>query len=125
MDRGSGVIRGLAEPAAQQLDQRSGAGEFVLQAHDTHGEANLRITMMHHPLADLMEFDESNTSDYLKQNTDILLRGHLHKAEVVERMTNTGRTEAGCGGFAGAQQQQLWRLEIAHVVSLPPAASTM
>lgn len=56
----------------------------------THAEADLRIVLMHHPLADLMEFDEVNTADYLKQNADIVLRGHLHRAEATERMTNTG-----------------------------------
>jgi 3',5'-cyclic AMP phosphodiesterase CpdA len=59
----------------------------VLKAHT---DADLRITLMHHPLADLMEFDEVNTADHLKQNTDIVLRGHLHRAEATERMTNTG-----------------------------------
>jgi 3',5'-cyclic AMP phosphodiesterase CpdA len=66
----------------------------VIRAHaeavKTHGDPDLRITLMHHPLADLMEFDESNTSDHLKQNANIVLRGHLHRAEAVERMTNTG-----------------------------------
>lgn len=56
----------------------------------THADVELRITVMHHPLADLMEFDEVNTCDYLKQNTDIVLRGHLHRAETTEQMTNTG-----------------------------------
>jgi 3',5'-cyclic AMP phosphodiesterase CpdA len=60
------------------------------QAVKTHGEPNVRITLMHHPLADLMDFDEGNTADYLKQNTDVVLRGHLHKAEATERVTNTG-----------------------------------
>jgi 3',5'-cyclic AMP phosphodiesterase CpdA len=56
----------------------------------SHADAELRITLMHHPLADLMDFDESNTSDFLKQNTDIVLRGHLHKAEATRLITNTG-----------------------------------
>lgn len=55
-----------------------------------HTEADLRITLMHHPLSALMEFDEANTADYLKQNADIVLRGHLHKAESTFRLTNTG-----------------------------------
>jgi predicted phosphodiesterase len=57
---------------------------------DSHNEADLRITLMHHPLSALMEFDESNTADYLKQNSDIVLRGHLHKSEATFRVTNTG-----------------------------------
>lgn len=55
-----------------------------------HGEPDVRITMLHHPLADLMPFDEENTEAHLKQHTDILLRGHLHKAGSHERLTNTG-----------------------------------
>jgi 3',5'-cyclic AMP phosphodiesterase CpdA len=66
----------------------------LIRAHSdavkTHGEPDVRITLMHHPLADLMPFDEGNTEAHLKQNTDIVLRGHLHKAGSLERSTNTG-----------------------------------
>jgi 3',5'-cyclic AMP phosphodiesterase CpdA len=51
---------------------------------------NVRIVLMHHPLADLMEFDEENTSNFLKQQADIVLRGHLHKAGSSAIATNTG-----------------------------------
>lgn len=53
-------------------------------------EADLCIAMMHHPLSDLMEFDEINTTEHLKRSADIVLRGHLHRPEVAEKLTNTG-----------------------------------
>lgn len=53
-------------------------------------DSDFAITLMHHPIADLMEFDERNTVDYLRQNTDLLLRGHLHNQEIVNSQSNTG-----------------------------------
>src|SRR5262249_17288824 len=53
-------------------------------------EADLSIALMHHPLSDLMEFDEVNTTEHLKQHADIVLRGHLHRPELAQKLTNTG-----------------------------------
>ncbi|MCA9193989.1 MAG: metallophosphoesterase [Planctomycetales bacterium] len=55
-----------------------------------HDDADLCIALMHHPLADLMEFDEKNTTAFLRQNTDILLRGHLHDPDIRQIHSNTG-----------------------------------
>ena len=60
------------------------------EAVNMHGDPDVRIAMMHHPLADLMPFDEENTEAHLKQHSDIVLRGHLHKPGSHERLTNTG-----------------------------------
>lgn len=54
------------------------------------GETDLIITIMHHPLSDLMEFDERNCEEYLRNNAHLLLRGHLHQSDVVSRQTGTG-----------------------------------
>ena len=75
------------------------------EAVKTHGEPDVRITLLHHPLADLMQFDEENTEAHLKQNTDILLRGHLHRPGSHDHMTNTGNfLELPAGALYGSHE---------------------
>lgn len=50
----------------------------------------LCIAMMHHPLADLMEFDERNTDQHLRTHHHLLLRGHLHQPNMISRKTHSG-----------------------------------
>ena len=52
--------------------------------------ADISIALLHHPLADLMEFDEQNFESHLRQHCDLLLRGHLHHSDVVSRNTADG-----------------------------------
>ncbi|MFO0943710.1 MAG: metallophosphoesterase [Pirellulales bacterium] len=53
-------------------------------------EADVAIALAHHPLGDLMEFDEKNTIAHLRQNHNLFLRGHLHDADVIELKGGTG-----------------------------------
>ncbi len=45
---------------------------------------------MHHPLADLMEFDEENLETHLRAHHKLLLRGHLHRPDSLRKETNAG-----------------------------------
>lgn len=57
---------------------------------DKQSKCDLAITLFHHPLSDLMEFDEGNTIAHLRKSSDICLRGHLHNAETLNIQANTG-----------------------------------
>ncbi len=51
---------------------------------------DLLIAMMHHPLAWLMEFDQQNVETHLRGAHDVLLRGHMHRQDVVRKQSQTG-----------------------------------
>lgn len=53
-------------------------------------KCGMTVGMMHHPLADLMEHDENNTRNHVRNNYKILLRGHLHSAEAVRIASGVG-----------------------------------
>lgn len=53
-------------------------------------QADFVIALTHHPLADLMEFDERNFLSYLRSSSDLFLRGHLHDPQAVFSNSQAG-----------------------------------
>jgi formylglycine-generating enzyme required for sulfatase activity/predicted phosphodiesterase len=53
-------------------------------------KADLNISMLHHPLEWLADFERSSVKSYLHGNIDILLRGHLHETEAEDVTSGSG-----------------------------------
>lgn len=64
----------------------------------SRAEADITVALMHHPVSELMEFDERNTVEHLRQHHDMLLRGHLHKPDTVDMVSNSGSYLEICAG---------------------------
>jgi|GEM_PF-5347757 len=75
-----------------QLTQRTSSREGT--------NPSLLVALVHHPLSDLKEFDELNCVSHFRAHHDLLLRGHLHNADVIRHHTGTGSyVEIAAGAF--------------------------
>lgn len=64
------------------------------------GSAEVTVALMHHPLADLMHFDEQTCDEYFRANAQLLLRGHLHRRDAVQHTdTQGGYLEIAAGAL--------------------------
>jgi hypothetical protein len=45
-------------------------------------DGDLRVALVHHPLEWLNDIEQSNVRSKLRENVDVILRGHLHRSEV-------------------------------------------
>lgn len=62
----------------------------ISELMDIRDDADVAIALAHHPISDLMEFDEHNVESHLRQHHDLFLRGHLHRADTVDRRSASG-----------------------------------
>lgn len=53
-------------------------------------DCDMLVALVHHPLSHLIEFDENNFEQHLRANHTLLLRGHLHNPDPVQRQADTG-----------------------------------
>jgi predicted MPP superfamily phosphohydrolase len=67
----------IGQPQLSALAQKQDQADFV-------------IALAHHPVADLMEFDERNFISHLRSSSDMFLRGHLHDPQAVYSNSQAG-----------------------------------
>lgn len=70
----------------------------VREALEQARGASTKIALLHHPFNWLREFDEKESGSILMDNCDLILHGHLHEAEVSQRITPDSTTMViACG----------------------------
>ncbi len=81
----SWLCRGDDDPGRLLIGQPQLSERQVLRS-----STDILIALLHHPLSDLMPFDEKNVDTHFRNHHQLVLRGHLHDPAAVFSRSNLG-----------------------------------